>query len=209
MSAPQGKFIGYARVSTADQSTERQLDDLLAAGLRKDDLYIDHGVSGARDKRPALEQCMAALQPGDTLVVATLDRLGRSTSHMLQLSEELQSREISLRVLNLGGEAVDTSTPMGKMLFTVMVALAQMELAIKQERIQDSITKRQAKGGNLGGRSQSISDDIIHGITRDIEQGMSVSAAVRKRKGLSRATYYRRIKELEAVSARESTADRL
>lgn len=198
MSASQGKLIGYARVSTADQSTERQLDDLLAVGVRRDDLYVDQGVSGARDRRPALEQCMAALHPGDTLVVATLDRLGRSTSHMLQLSEELQSREVSLRVLNLGGESVDTSTPMGKMLFTVMVALAEMELAIKQERIRDSIAKRRAKGGDLGGRSQAISDDVIHGITRDIEQGMSVSAAVRKRQGVSRATYYRRMKEIQS-----------
>lgn len=118
-------------------------------------MYVDHGVSGARDKRPALEQCLSALQEEDTLVVATLDRLGRSTTHMLTLANELQERGISLKVLNLGGEAVDTSTPMGRMLFTVMVALAEMELAIKQERINDSIAKRRAKGGDLGGRTQS------------------------------------------------------
>lgn len=201
MTTATGKLIGYARVSTSDQSTERQVEDLLTAGVRKDDLYVDHGVSGARDKRPALEQCLSALQEGDTLVVATLDRLGRSTTHMLTLANDLQERGISLKVLNLGGEAVDTSTPMGKMLFTVMVALAEMELAIKQERINDSIAKRRAKGGDLGGRTQSISDDVILGIARDIEQDMSVSAAIRKRKGVSRATYYRRIKELEAREA--------
>jgi len=196
-----GKLVGYARVSTADQDTDRQQQDLIAAGVRRDDLYVDHGVSGARDKRPALDQCLEALHEGDTLVITTLDRLGRSTAHMLKLSSELQKRGITLKVLNLGGGSVDTSTPMGKMMFTVMSAIAEMEYDIKRERINDSITKRRAKGGNLGGRKQQISDDIINGITADIEAGMSLKAAVDKRreKGIriSRPTYYRRLAELE------------
>jgi len=200
-----GKLIGYARVSTSDQDTDRQEQDLLAAGVRRDDLYVDHGVSGARAKRPALDQCLAALESGDTLVITTLDRLGRSTAHMLSVATGLQDRGISLRVLNLGGDSMDTSTPMGKMMFTVMAALAEMEFEIKRERMTDSIAKRRAKGGDLGGRRQAIPDDIIHGITQDIDAGMSVSAAVRKRQDqgikISRATYYRRLKELEEVTA--------
>jgi DNA invertase Pin-like site-specific DNA recombinase len=199
-----GKLIGYARVSTSDQDTDRQQQDLLAAGVRRDDLYVDHGVSGARDKRPALDQCLDALQAGDTLVITTLDRLGRSTTHMLSVATDLQEQGISLKVLNLGGDSVDTTTPMGKMMFTVMAALAEMELEIKRERMTDSIAKRRAKGGDLGGRRQAIPDDIIHGITQDIEAGMSASAAVRKRQDqgiqISRATYYRRLKELEEVT---------
>lgn len=195
-----GKLIGYARVSTADQDTDRQLQDLETAGVRRDDLYIDHGVSGARDRRPALDQCLAALHEGDTLVITTLDRLGRSTKHMLNVSDDLQERGISLKVLNLGGDSVDTSTPMGKMMFTVMSAIAQMEYDIKRERINDSVAKRRAKGGDLGGRQQSISDDVIRGIAHDVDQGASVSAAIRKRAdqgiSVSRATYYRRAKEL-------------
>lgn len=195
-----GKLIGYARVSTADQDTDRQLQDLEKAGVRRDDLYVDHGVSGARDTRPALDQCLAALHEGDTLIVTTLDRLGRSTAHMLRLSGDLQERGIRLKVLNLGGDSVDTSTPMGKMMFTVMSAIAQMEYDIKRERINDSVAKRRAKGGDLGGRQQSISDDVIRGIAHDVDQGASVSAAIRKRAdqgiNVSRATYYRRAKEL-------------
>src|SRR5699024_1339829 len=80
-----GKLIGYARVSTREQDTDRQQQDLIKAGVRRDDLYVDHGVSGARDKRPALDLAMEALHEGDTLVVTTLDRLGRSTAHMLKL----------------------------------------------------------------------------------------------------------------------------
>lgn len=195
-----GKLIGYARVSTTDQDSDRQQQDLKAAGVRRDDLYVDHGVSGARDKRPALDRCLAALHGGDTLVITTLDRLGRSTAHMLHLSRELQERGVTLKVLNLGGDSVDTSTPMGKMMFTVMSAIAEMEYDIKRERINDSIAKRKAKGGNLGGRKQQISDDVINGIASDIEAGMSVKAAVDKRKSdgvkISRPTYYRRAKEL-------------
>jgi DNA invertase Pin-like site-specific DNA recombinase len=74
-----GKLIGYARVSTRAQDTDRQVADLLAAGVRRDDLYIDHGVSGARALRPAFGKALDALHEGDTLVITTLDRLGRST----------------------------------------------------------------------------------------------------------------------------------
>ena len=77
------KLIGYARVSNRDQSTDRQQADLLAAGVRRDDLYIDHGISGARASRPAFEKALDALIDGDTLVITTLDRLGRSTLNML------------------------------------------------------------------------------------------------------------------------------
>jgi DNA invertase Pin-like site-specific DNA recombinase len=86
------KLIGYARVSTRQQSTDRQLADLLAAGVRRDDLYVDHGVSGARASRPQFDQALEALMEGDTLVITTLDRLGRSTQNMLAFADELRSR---------------------------------------------------------------------------------------------------------------------
>lgn len=191
-----GKLIGYARVSTRDQDTDRQAQDLIEAGVRRDDLYVDHGVSGARDRRPALDQALAALHEGDTLVITTLDRLGRSTAHMLKLSEELNSKGMALKVLNLGGGAVDTKTPVGKMMFTIMSALAEMELDIKRERINDSIAKRKAKGGDLGGRKQAISADTINGIAADIESGMSAAKAIKAR-GISRASYYRRLAEMK------------
>lgn len=79
------KLIGYARVSTRDQSTDRQQVDLLTAGVERDDLYIDHGVSGARASRPEFDRALEALIAGDTLVITTLDRLGRSTQNMLAL----------------------------------------------------------------------------------------------------------------------------
>lgn len=156
-----GKLIGYARVSTRGQSADRQVTDLLGAGVRRDDLYLDHGVSGARASHPGFERAVGALQEGDTLVVTTLDRLGRSTQTMLELAQNLRGRGVGLRVLNLGGGDVNTSTPVGSMVFTVMAALAEMELEIKRERITDSIAKRRAAGGDLGGRRQQFTDSQI------------------------------------------------
>lgn len=191
-----GKLIGYARVSTRTQDTDRQVADLLAAGVRKDDLYQDRGVSGGLAKRPALTQALEALQEGDTLVVTTLDRLGRSTVAMLQLAADLRERGISLKVLKLGGAEVDTHSPMGSLLFTLMSALAEMELQIKRERVADSAAKRRAAGRSLGGRPQKITDDQVRDAMALIETGRP-AAAVARGFGMSRSTLYRRIEMLK------------
>ncbi|MBM7766710.1 recombinase family protein [Glutamicibacter nicotianae] len=189
------KLIGYARVSTKAQDADRQIQDLLATGVRRDDLYIDHGQSGALAKRPGLDKALDALHPDDTLVITTLDRLGRSTQKMLELAEELRERNIGLRVLNLGAGDVDTKTPMGAMVFTVMAALAQMELEIKRERITDSVAKRRTTGGDLGGRRPTFTESQIRTATKLIQTG-EPATQVAKDMGMSRATLYRRIKEL-------------
>jgi len=189
------KLIGYARVSTKQQSTDRQQADLLTSGVRRDDLYVDHGVSGARASRPQFDAALEALIEGDTLVITTLDRLGRSTQNMLVFAEELRGRGAGLRVLNLGGGDVDTSTPMGSMLFTIMAALAQMEHEIKSERVTDSIAKRKAAGEDLGGRPRRITDSQIRSALSLIENGTSAAQVVRDL-GMSRATFYRRSRAL-------------
>ncbi|MDF2992679.1 MAG: resolvase [Microbacterium sp.] len=190
-----GKLIGYARVSTRQQSADRQQTDLVAAGVRRDDLYVDPGVSGARASRPQFDLALAALEAGDTLVITTLDRLGRSTQNMLAFADELRGRGAGLRVLNLGGGDVDTSTPMGSMLFTIMAALAQMEHEIKRERVVDSIAKRRAAGHDLGGRPQRITDSQIKSAIRLVDAGTPAAQVVRDL-GMSRATFYRRSRAL-------------
>ena len=192
-----GKLIGYARVSTRAQDADRQITDLLGAGVRRDDLYTDRGVSGARASRPGFDKALDALQEGDTLVITTLDRLGRSTANMLDLSLALRERGIGLRVLNLGGGDVDTDTPMGSMVFTVMAALAQMELEIKRERITDSVSKRRAAGKDLGGRRERFTNSQIDNARRLIDSGQPATQVARDL-GMSRATLYRRIAEIEA-----------
>ncbi|WP_270264404.1 recombinase family protein [Kocuria marina] len=190
-----GKLIGYARVSTRGQHAQRQIEDLVCAGVRRDDLYIDHGVSGVHASRPEFDQAMSALQDGDTLVVTTLDRLGRSTQNMLDLAQALRAQGVRLRVLNLGGGEVDTATPMGSMVFTVMAALAQMETEIKRERINDSVTKRRAAGKDLGGRRLQFTDSQIRNAQRLVEAGQP-AAQVARDLGMSRATLYRRLGNL-------------
>ncbi|WP_270452015.1 recombinase family protein [Kocuria marina] len=194
-----GKLIGYARVSTRQQDADRQVSDLLDAGVRRDDIYTDHGVSGGRASRPAFDKAVTSLEEGDTLVITTLDRLGRSTQNMLAFAEALRGRGAGLRVLNLGGGDVDTATPMGSMVFTVMAALAQMELEIKRERITDSVSKRRAAGKDLGGRRQTFTDSQIRNALRLVESG-EPATQVAKDLGMSRATLYRRIRELPQVT---------
>ncbi|MET4097475.1 DNA invertase Pin-like site-specific DNA recombinase [Arthrobacter sp. UYCu712] len=93
---PQFAVLIYADESLhavdAAEDFDRQVRDLLAAGVRRDDLYTDHGVSGARASRPAFNRALEALHEGDTLVITTLDRLGRSTVNMLGLADELRAR---------------------------------------------------------------------------------------------------------------------
>ena len=189
------KLSGCARVSTRQQSTDRQEADLLHAGVRRDDLYLDHGISGARASRPQFDRALDALLDGDTLVITTLDRLGRSTQNMLAFADELGARGAGLRVLNLGGGDVDTSMPMGSMLFTVMAALAQMELEIKRERVTDSIAKRRTAGKDLGGRPRRITDRQIRMALSAVGAGEPVAEVVDDL-GVSRATFYRRVRTL-------------
>ena len=189
------KLIGYARVSTRQQSTDRQEVDILASGVRRDDLYVDQGVSGARASRPQFDRALDALEDGDTLVITTLDRLGRSTQNMLAFAGELRTRGTGLRVLNLGGGDVDTSTPMGSMLFTIMAALGQMEHDIKRERVVDSITKRRQAGKDLGGRPRLVTDSQVRNARRLVDAGETASAVARDL-GMSRATFYRRSRAL-------------
>jgi DNA invertase Pin-like site-specific DNA recombinase len=195
-----GKLIGYARVSTRQQDADRQVSDLLGAGVRRDDIYVDSGVSGGRASRPSFDKAVAALEESDTLVITTLDRLGRSTQNMLAFAEALRGRGAGLRVLNLGGGDVDTATPMGSMVFTVMAALSQMELEIKRERITDSVAKRRAAGKDLGGRRQTFTDSQIRNALRLIDGGEPATQVARDL-GMSRATLYRRIRELPQATS--------
>jgi DNA invertase Pin-like site-specific DNA recombinase len=132
---------------------------------------------------------------GDTLVITTLDRLGRSTRNMLAFADELRSRGAGLRVLNLGGGDVDTSTPMGSMLFTIMAAFAQMEHEIKRERVTDSIIKRREPGKDLGGRPRRVTESQIRSAVRLVKGG-EPAAQVARDFGMSRATFFMRSRAL-------------
>ncbi|MGJ3494845.1 recombinase family protein [Piscirickettsia salmonis] len=112
--------IGYARISTAEQSLDLQLDALKNAGCEK----IFHDVaSGAKSKRPGLDDCLSQIQEGDSLVVWRIDRLGRSISHLVNTVNELQEKNIHFKSLSDG--CIDTTTASGELMFNLFASLAQ------------------------------------------------------------------------------------
>ncbi|KRE45518.1 recombinase family protein [Paenibacillus sp. Soil522] len=106
--------VGYARVSTADQTMDLQIDSLKASGCKR---IFEEKVSGKKSDRPELARCLEYLRSGDTLVIWKLDRLGRTTKQLIELSHDLKERGISLQIITLG---VDTSTPAGKLFFLLL-----------------------------------------------------------------------------------------
>lgn len=142
--------IGYARVSTEDQATNRQLDELRAADCQE---ILEEHASGGDRNRPVLAQALRRLQPGDTLVVVSLDRLARSLSHLLEVVEGLQGRGVFFRSLR---DPVDTSSPQGLFTLQVLGAAAQLERALIRERTRSGMRAAAARGrlaGNPGLRA--------------------------------------------------------
>jgi DNA invertase Pin-like site-specific DNA recombinase len=143
-----GRLMGYARVSTADQDLELQLEALRCAGCSTTQIFQDI-ASGARTARPGLEACLHALRPGDTLLVWRLDRLGRSMPHLVAVIEELRGRQVGFR--SLGDGAIDTTTASGELVFHIFSALAQFERRLIQERTRAGLAIARVRG-KRGGR---------------------------------------------------------
>ncbi|WP_175891631.1 recombinase family protein [Burkholderia cepacia] len=140
-----GRKIGYARVSTEDQSLELQLQALREAGC--DQLFTDHGTSGANFSRPGLDLAMSTLKAGDTLIVWRLDRLGRSLGKLVDLVQHLGNRRIQFTSLN---EAINTQSPGGTLVFHLMAAMAEFERSLISERTRAGLAARRAQGVPLG-----------------------------------------------------------
>jgi DNA invertase Pin-like site-specific DNA recombinase len=143
-----GHLMGYARVSTAEQELQLQIEALQRAGCRDDQIFRDI-ASGACTARPGLEACLHALAPGDTLVVWRLDRLGRSMVHLVTVIEALLRRQVGFRSLCDG--AIDTTTASGELVFHLFSALAQFERRLIQERTRAGLAAARARG-KQGGR---------------------------------------------------------
>src|SRR5438445_5129489 len=141
------RLIGYARVSRTVQELALQFDALKNAGVAKSDVYTDK-ASGSKTVRPGLDKCLQALQPGDTLLVWRLDRLGRSIRHLIDLVGHLRERGVGFRSLC---EAIDTTTANGKLIFHIFTALAEFERDLIRERTKAGLAAARARGRN-GGR---------------------------------------------------------
>ncbi len=186
--AIMGKLVGYARVSTDEQDVQLQLDALKKAGCNNDDIFIDK-ASGARSDRPGLDACIAALQPGDTLLVWRLDRLGRSMSHLVSLVEELLGKTIGFRSLCDG--AIDTTTASGELMFNIFSALAQFERRLIQERTRAGLSAARARG-RKGGRRPVSPDDPRVKTAKSMHKDHSMSIdQICETLKISRPTFYR------------------
>ena len=149
-------LVGYARVSTEDQSPALQRDSLAAAGCDK---IFEEKASGAQRERPQLKAALDYMREGDTLVVWKLDRLARSLKQLIETVEMLEGRGIGFRSLT---EAIDTTTSGGKLVFHIFGALAEFERGIIRERTVAGLTAARARG-RTGGRPPALtSADLAH-----------------------------------------------
>ncbi len=181
-----GELLGYARVSTAEQSVDAQRNALSAAGCSR--VWVET-ASGATTSRPELSDLFSHLRSGDTLVVWRLDRLGRSLPHLLQTVEDLEADGVGFRSLT---ESIDTTTSGGKLIYSIFGALAEFERNLIRERTQLGLAAARAQG-RLGGRPRSMSDAKIKQARRMRDGGMSL-ADIRDVVGVSRSTLYRYLK---------------
>jgi DNA invertase Pin-like site-specific DNA recombinase len=170
-------LFGYARVSTHDQDPALQLDALAAAGCAK---VFEDRASGARSDRPGLARAIDYLREGDVLVVWKLDRLGRSLPHLIQTVTALEARGVGFRSLT---EAIDTTTPGGRLVFHLLGALGQFERDLIGERTRAGLAAAAARG-RKGGRKPVVTAEALLRARALIDKGLTVrEAALRLRVG--------------------------
>lgn len=183
-------LIGYARVSTQDQTLDLQKDALTKAGCEK--IFTDM-VSGAKADRPGLQEAVSFLREGDVLAVWKLDRLGRSLQHLIETATTLHQRKIGFRSLT---ENIDTTTIAGKLIFHVFGALAEFERDLIRERTQAGLAAARARG-RFGGRpkAEALNDPKKIRLAQSLYNDKSNSIEeICKTLGTSRSTLYRYIK---------------
>lgn len=178
-------IVGYARTSTLDQTAglEAQERDLAAAGCTR--IFREQVSSVDIVKRDALAEALDWLRAGDTLVVTKLDRLARSVAHLVEILDRLEVKGASLRILAMG---IDTGTPTGKLMLTILGGVAEFERAIMLERQREGIAKAKAEGRYKGRKptARAKADDVLslH------DDGMGATEIAR-RLGIGRASVYR------------------
>ena len=184
-------LIGYTRVSKSDgsQTLDLQKDALIEAGVEMDRIYEDT-VSGKQEKRPGLDACLKALQPGNTLVVWKLDRLGRNLKHLITIIEELRQREVGFKVLTGQGAQIDTTTPNGRLVFGLFGALAEYERELIVERTHAGLKAARARG-RLGGRPSKMDRKTLKMVMTLMSDVNAIALEVAKKFELTTATLYR------------------
>ena len=180
-------YIGYARVSTLDQKLDLQIEALQKIGCSK--IFTDI-ASGAKSDRPGLEEALNYLREGDTLVVWKLDRLGRSLSHLLQIIETLSQRGIQFK--SITDSAIDTTTPSGQLMLSMIAALSEFERNLIRERTKEGLAVAKARG-RKGGRRPVITDQKLKKAKQLIDKGLTVREAA-SAIGVGKSSLYEALK---------------
>jgi len=183
-------LIGYVRVSKSDgsQTLDPQRDALAAAGIDAERIYQDL-ASGRKDDRPGLNACLKALQPGNTLVIWKLDRLGRDLRHLVATAEDLRVRGIGLKVLTGAGAQIDTTTANGRLAFGIFAAFAEFERELIGERTRAGLAAARARG-RMGGRPRKMDRATLQMAMAAMGDREAVAADVARRLGITTTTLY-------------------
>jgi DNA invertase Pin-like site-specific DNA recombinase len=177
-------LIGYARISTAEQNFELQIDALEAAKCKK--IFKDT-AGGAKKDRKILQEALEYLREGDTLVVWRLDRLGRSLKQLIELMNEFQERGICFKSMV---ESIDTTTPMGKFFFHITGAFAELERNLIRERTNAGLKAARARG-RKGGRPKAIAPETFDMALQLYNERKTPVESICKHLGIARRTFYR------------------
>jgi DNA invertase Pin-like site-specific DNA recombinase len=180
-------LIGYARCSTDKQDLTAQREALVELGVAADRIYVDHGLTGTNRARPGLNQALAAVRKGDTLVVPKLDRLARSVPDARSIADELAARGVTLA---LGQSRYDPADPMGKMFFNILATFAEFEADLIRLRTREGMKIARAKG-RLRGKQPKLSDKQQKELGRMHGTGQYTISDLAELFSISRPTVYR------------------
>lgn len=182
--------VGYARVSTVEQSIEAQLERL--ADCEK---IFHEKKTGSLATRPELTACLEFVRQGDTLVCTRLDRLARSVTHLCAIAEELERKGVALQILD---QAIDSSTPAGKFLFYVLAAVAEFELTLRKEASRAGIAYARAAGKRTG-RMPALTAQEVEQLITWHTAGLP-NSIIARRLHISRSTVHRYIKREDGTA---------
>lgn len=179
-------ILGYARVSTEAQNLDRQIDALKKYGV---DVIFNEKMTGTKRDRPELSKLLDRMTEGDTVVVESLSRLGRSTKDLIELTELFEKKGVHLVSMK---EQIDTSTSTGKLLFTLMSAIAQFERDVIADRTLEGLKAARARGRS-GGRPKVNADSIRKAVKLYKTQQYSVRE-ITELTGVKKSTLYRNLR---------------
>ena len=180
-------LVGYARCSTDKQDLTAQREALVELGVASDRIYVDHGLTGTNRARPGLNQALAAVRKGDTLVVPKLDRLARSVPDARSIADDLAGRGVTLA---LGQSRYDPADPMGKMFFNILATFAEFEADLIRLRTREGMKIARAKG-RLRGKQPKLSDKQQKELGRMHGTGQYTISDLAELFSISRPTVYR------------------